>query len=240
MPSRSRSSARLLYPYRRREARVDLDQLDVAQRAPEMALRGAAEHLHGRPGVEPAAGSEGDGTGAVQSNVREEPAVRRHPGLLGAPGRADDEGGRLVDRPLARVPQVVREGQRTVARSRPGDLLRREWSRKRRVGVGLGHVVEPGPERGDVVALLLGCHALGGAQRVLDERVLLHDGPDEAGRHLDRCHEVGRARHHLVGLALRLLPARRRCPRCGPRRGPHQPPRPRCRTRPPPRRPRRG
>ena len=172
-----------------------------------MALRGAAEHLHGGPCVQPAAGGEGDGTGAVQSDVREEPAVRRHAGLLGAPGRADDECGRLVDRPLARVPEVVREGQRTVARSRPGDLLRREWSRKGRVRVGLGHLVEPGPQCGDVVALLLGCHVLGGSQRILYERVLLHDGPDEAGRHLDRCHEVGRPRHHLVGLALRLLPA---------------------------------
>ncbi len=52
---------------------------------------------------------------------------------------------------------------------------------------------------------MLGCHVLGGSQRILYERVLLHDGPDETGCHLDRCHEVGRPRHHLVGPALRLV-----------------------------------
>ena len=40
---------------------------------------------------------------------------------------------------------------------------------------------------------------LGRAERVLDQRVLLHDGPDDAGRHLNGGDELGRPRQDLVG-----------------------------------------
>ena len=64
-----------------------------------------------------------------------------------------------------------------------------------------------------------GREVLGGGERVLNQRVLLRDRPDHAGRDLDRGHEVGRPGQDLVGRPVLLVDVDAavagKCPRLG-------------------------
>ena len=132
--------------------------------------------------------------GAVQRHVGEEPALGRDAGLA-RPVRPSRSG---APRPGRRS-----TGWRaTGCRDRPaGGCAAPAWrcpprlrgSGKAAVGVVAGHRVEARPERGDLVALRVRREMLGGAQGVLNERVLLHRRQHDAGRLLDRGHEVRRA-----------------------------------------------
>ncbi len=66
-------------------------------------------------------------------------------------------------------------------------------------GLSHGHRVEPGPERGDLLALAFRREMQRRGEGVLNERVLLHGRPDHAGRDLHGGHEVRRPRQDLVG-----------------------------------------
>ena len=129
---------------------------------------------------------------------------QRSGGTPASPARPAEQIRRadgLVDRPLAGVPAGCR------GRPAGGCAGRARRSRsavrgaaKAASGLRLGHVVEAGPQRGDLVALAgRVLQALGGAERVLDQGVLLHRRQDDAGRALDGCDEVGWAGHDLVG-----------------------------------------
>ena len=192
----------------------------------------ASEHLHGGPCLQAPAGGQGDRLRTMQGDVREEPAVGGDPRRGGAFGRADQQRRRLVDGPLAGVPDVVGEGEGTVARPGGGDVGRSARLGEGGIGIRLGGRVEAGPQAGDLVALGLGAQPLGGAERVLNHGVLLDRGQDDAGGDLDRCDEVGRSAEDLVG---RRGPPRRsrrhrRAPTPAPRPPRRRPRRP-CRLR---------
>ena len=121
------------------------------------------------------------------------PASRR------ALGRAEQDGGRLVDRPLAGVPPVVGIGQRPVRGVRTGDVLGGAGSGEGGEVVALRHGVEASPESGDVGCVRGSLLVLVGRQGIFDEGVLLDHRPQGAGGRFDRCHEIGRAGQRDVG-----------------------------------------
>ncbi len=157
------------------------------------------------PGPEVAPGREGHSLGGVQRHVGEEPAIGRDAGRTRPLGRADQESRRLVDGPLAGVPPVVGEGQRSVVRARRGDSGPVAGLGEGGLGVARRHRVEARPQRGDLVALAVRRQVVRGGQRVLNERVLLHRREHDPRRELHGGHEVGRAGQDLVGWRVLLV-----------------------------------
>ena len=139
-----------------------------------------------------------------QADQREDPTVAGHAEAFGRLGRAQQEGGRLVDRPLAGVPLVVRKGQGPVGRRRRGNLPGVHGGGKGGGRVVPGHPVEALPQGGDIDALLLHCLMLIGPERVVDHGVLLDRLPQAVG-HLDGLEERTGTPVHDVGRGPRRL-----------------------------------
>ena len=175
----------LLHPYGGGEARVDLGQARArAAAGPDGVLGGAAEHPHGRPRLQAAPRRQRDRLRAVQRHVGEEPAVGRDAGLR-APARPS--------RSAAPTPGRRSTGWRASGcrDRRAGGCAAPAWRcPPRRVARGRrprGCAPATALKRAHSAAISsrwsLRREVLGGGQRVLNERVLLHRRQHDAGRH---------------------------------------------------------
>ncbi len=218
----------LLDAHRGREARVHLGQADVAQRAPEVARprRGRAPPWPARPPGGAGPSGSPPGRSAAPRGGRASDPPRRRPRTRPF-GRADQESRRLVDGPLAGVPPVVGEGQRSVVRARRGDgRPRRGVGGRRPRGCARATALKRAHSAAISSRSAVRRQVLGGGQRVLHERVLLHRREHDPRR---RPPPGPRSRAGGSG-PRRVAPAPR--PRRRPRRGPRPaPPRRRRRRR---------
>jgi hypothetical protein len=128
----------------------------------------------------------------------EHPTVAVHPQSDGGVHRTEDQGGRLVHRPLGGVPLVVRKGQRPVGGRRGVHRRRLHGLGEGGVRVVPGHPVEALPQARRLRPLPIQRATLRRSQGILDHGVLLNRLPQPV-RHFHLFHQRPRAPLHHIG-----------------------------------------
>ena len=156
------------------EAGVEVDEGDVVDADPGLLESGGAGEADGGGAVQLGALGDEPVVVGVGSGKGKDPALLGHPGGAGGRRGAHDEGGPLVDLHVGRAELGVRERHHPVAGPRRDDLVGRPGGADPGVRVAGGHRAEAGPQRADAGTVLLQRPAVGGTQRVLEERVGVH------------------------------------------------------------------
>ena len=179
---------------RGREARVDVDEVDVVDGDAGQLHRAAARDPDRRRAVELGAFTDGVGVVGVGARVRENPTVARNLEMLGLGNRGQDQHGRLVDH-VVRVHQLgVGPADHAVGRRGLPDLLGGHLVAAPGMRVRCGDRGELRPQFTDAAPVRVGGLARGDAHGLLEHRI-------DVGRAVEVDADLGGTghRHTLVG-----------------------------------------